>query len=267
MSSNDERMESEESSSSSPPHPPPSSSSSVASPSPPKEENSPSFKLSIKRGKTETGAVILTSKIIDSSAENHKTEQEEDDEEEKANGGEGSALKPSSTTASTSSTQDDASILPKTETAVDDVEMESGDANDDAATAVLDNSAAAADSAVSGVSSEPLWMVGDVVWCLQRGNPWWPCLVTNEFKSDEHSRYTNSGSRTIKQYHVQFFGPKPLHAWIHENSVRPFTDRNEVAGWKERDVAVFKKMSKPRREKAMKVRADMMIYKDVSRMI
>ena len=109
------------------------------------------------------------------------------------------------------------------------------------------------DSAVSGVSSEPLWMVGDVVWCLQRGNPWWPCLVTNEFNSEEHSRYINSGSRTVKQYHVQFFGPKPLHAWIHENSVRPFLDRDEVAGWKERDVAIFKKMSKPRREKAMKV--------------
>ena len=228
-------MENEEAASSPPPIVP-ATPTTTSSSIPKKDENSPTFKLSIKREKTESGDVILKSEIIDTAASREDKDEDVIDGEAK----------------------EEESVKMQNSTLSDQVARMDGDEKEELPEQRVDDdgtsTAVVGDSAVSGVSSEQLWMIGDVVWCLQRGNPWWPCLVTNEFNSDEHSRYANSGSRTIKQYHVQFFGPKPLHAWIHENSVRPFTHRDEVAGWKERDVAVFKKMSKPRREKAMKVR-------------
>jgi hypothetical protein len=52
--------------------------------------------------------------------------------------------------------------------------------------------------------SSPLFNAGDIVWCWQKGNPWWPSIVTKDYLSGDHKKFGMSNSaKSMTQYHVQ----------------------------------------------------------------
>jgi hypothetical protein len=91
----------------------------------------------------------------------------------------------------------------------------------------------------SNLEASDTWKTGDVVWCLQPRRCWWPCLITPEHMTNDVSKLAQNGPKVATWFHVQFFGPKPLHAWIPNNSIRPYTDPDDVAAWKEKDLVDF----------------------------
>ncbi|XP_068132273.1 histone-lysine N-methyltransferase NSD2 isoform X2 [Hyperolius riggenbachi] len=68
--------------------------------------------------------------------------------------------------------------------------------------------------------------VGDLVWSKVSGYPWWPCMVTSDPVLHDHTKIKGQ-KKSIRQYHVQFFGNAPERAWIFEKSIVPFTGEQE----------------------------------------
>jgi hypothetical protein len=60
--------------------------------------------------------------------------------------------------------------------------------------------------------------------------------------TNDVTHYKQNGPKVVPKFHVQFFGPKPLHAWIPNSSIRPYMDPDEVAAWKERDMKMVSSM-------------------------
>ncbi|KAM4809652.1 histone-lysine N-methyltransferase NSD2 [Rhinophrynus dorsalis] len=70
------------------------------------------------------------------------------------------------------------------------------------------------------------YSVGDVVWSKVSGYPWWPCMVTSDPVLYSHTKMKGQ-RKSIRQYHVQFFGDAPERAWIFEKSMVPFKGESE----------------------------------------
>ncbi|XP_063313745.1 histone-lysine N-methyltransferase NSD2 isoform X1 [Pelobates fuscus] len=68
--------------------------------------------------------------------------------------------------------------------------------------------------------------VGDLVWSKVSGYPWWPCMVTSDPVLLSHTKIKGQ-RKSIRQYHVQFFGNAPERAWIFEKSITLFKGENE----------------------------------------
>ncbi|XP_075050290.1 histone-lysine N-methyltransferase NSD2 isoform X2 [Mixophyes fleayi] len=68
--------------------------------------------------------------------------------------------------------------------------------------------------------------VGDLVWSKVSGYPWWPCMVTSDPVLHSHTKMKGQ-KKSIRQYHVQFFGNAPERAWIFEKSMVPFKGEHE----------------------------------------
>ncbi|KAG8453397.1 hypothetical protein GDO86_000139 [Hymenochirus boettgeri] len=70
------------------------------------------------------------------------------------------------------------------------------------------------------------YSVGDLVWSKVSGYPWWPCMVTSDPVLHNHTKIKGQ-KKSVRQYHVQFFGNAPERAWIFEKSMVPFKGENE----------------------------------------
>ncbi|XP_075427197.1 histone-lysine N-methyltransferase NSD2 isoform X1 [Ascaphus truei] len=68
--------------------------------------------------------------------------------------------------------------------------------------------------------------IGDMVWSKVSGYPWWPCMVTSDPVLYSHTKIKGQ-RRSVRQYHVQFFGNAPERAWIFEKSLVPFKGEQE----------------------------------------
>ncbi|XP_069833394.1 histone-lysine N-methyltransferase NSD2 [Dendropsophus ebraccatus] len=68
--------------------------------------------------------------------------------------------------------------------------------------------------------------VGDLVWSKVSGYPWWPCMVTCDPVLHSHTKIKGQ-KKSIRQYHVQFFGNAPERAWIFEKSLVSFKGEHE----------------------------------------
>lgn len=73
---------------------------------------------------------------------------------------------------------------------------------------------------------ETKFSVGDLVWSKVSGYPWWPCMVTSDPVLHSHTKIKGQ-KKSIRQYHVQFFGNAPERAWIFEKSLVPFKGEHE----------------------------------------
>ncbi|KAM8938870.1 histone-lysine N-methyltransferase NSD2 isoform 2-T2 [Pelodytes ibericus] len=68
--------------------------------------------------------------------------------------------------------------------------------------------------------------VGDMVWSKVSGYPWWPCMVTSDPVLHSHTKIKGQ-RKSVRQYHVQFFGNAPERAWIFEKSMMTFKGEHE----------------------------------------
>ncbi|CAJ0951368.1 unnamed protein product [Ranitomeya imitator] len=73
---------------------------------------------------------------------------------------------------------------------------------------------------------ETKFSVGDLVWSKVSGYPWWPCMVTSDPVLHSHTKIKGQ-KKSIRQYHVQFFGNAPERAWIFEKSLVNFKGEHE----------------------------------------
>ncbi|XP_077136304.1 histone-lysine N-methyltransferase NSD2 isoform X2 [Ranitomeya variabilis] len=73
---------------------------------------------------------------------------------------------------------------------------------------------------------ETKFSVGDLVWSKVSGYPWWPCMVTSDPVLHSHTKMKGQ-KKSIRQYHVQFFGNAPERAWIFEKSLVNFKGEHE----------------------------------------
>lgn len=73
---------------------------------------------------------------------------------------------------------------------------------------------------------ETKFSVGDLVWSKVSGYPWWPCMVTSDPVLHSHTKIKGQ-KKSIRQYHVQFFGNAPERAWIFEKSLVSFRGEHE----------------------------------------
>lgn len=71
------------------------------------------------------------------------------------------------------------------------------------------------------------WHRGELVWSLVSGHPLWPCMIACDPDGDVFTRLRGSGSSSCRQYHVQFFGDSPEHAWINGSRVFKYTESSE----------------------------------------
>ncbi|XP_059161682.1 histone-lysine N-methyltransferase NSD2-like [Physella acuta] len=108
--------------------------------------------------------------------------------------------------------------------------------------------------ATAGSSSRPSevrrarWQEGDLLWAKIRGYPFWPSMVSRDPFSNlftkslgeyillisspnlwraETDLYLTSKEKTIRKYHVQFFGVRTERSWVTEASVMEFEGREK----------------------------------------
>ncbi|XP_056397227.1 LOW QUALITY PROTEIN: histone-lysine N-methyltransferase NSD2 [Hyla sarda] len=89
-----------------------------------------------------------------------------------------------------------------------------------------DKSASDVDTSNLQEHEEIKFSVGDLVWSKVSGYPWWPCMVTSDPVLHNHTKIKGQ-KKSIRQYHVQFFGNAPERAWIFEKSLVPFKGEHE----------------------------------------
>ncbi|XP_071982313.1 histone-lysine N-methyltransferase NSD2 [Engystomops pustulosus] len=89
-----------------------------------------------------------------------------------------------------------------------------------------EKSAQALDPSNPPEHEETKFSVGDLVWSKVSGYPWWPCMVTSDPILHSHTKIKGQ-KKSIRQYHVQFFGNAPERAWIFEKSLVPFKGEHE----------------------------------------
>ncbi|KAM4706581.1 histone-lysine N-methyltransferase NSD2 [Discoglossus pictus] len=70
------------------------------------------------------------------------------------------------------------------------------------------------------------YSVGDLVWSKVSGYPWWPCMITSDPILYSHTKIKGQ-KKSVRQYHVQFFGNAPERAWVFEKSMVPFKGEHE----------------------------------------
>ncbi|CAF4369450.1 unnamed protein product, partial [Rotaria sp. Silwood2] len=69
-----------------------------------------------------------------------------------------------------------------------------------------------------------LFQVGDIFWVHVSGNPWWPALIYDYI----HTKIVKTPRRPKKRlYFVYFFGPAFEYAWIHANTLIPYSGLEE----------------------------------------
>ncbi|XP_075713129.1 histone-lysine N-methyltransferase NSD2 isoform X2 [Rhinoderma darwinii] len=89
-----------------------------------------------------------------------------------------------------------------------------------------DKSASDLDTSHLQEHEETKFSVGNLVWSKVSGYPWWPCMVTSDPVLHSHTKIKGQ-KKSIRQYHVQFFGNAPERAWIFEKSLVPFKGEHE----------------------------------------